>query len=56
MIEIVAVLLIVGVIVWAISAFPIPTLFRTLIYAVVAIGLIIWLAGLLGHPIGHLPR
>lgn len=56
MLSLIVVLLIVGVVLYGISAFPVPPMIRTLIYCVVAIALILYLASMFGVNVGKFPR
>ena len=47
---------IVGVIVWGVTSLPMPQPFRTAIYVVCAVGLLLYLASYFGHPLGHFPH
>lgn len=57
MISLILTLAVVGMIVWAITTYiPMDPMFRTIIYVVVAVFLIVWLMGILGVSDIPVPR
>lgn len=56
MISLIITIAILGVVVWVITSLPMHAIFKTVIYAIVAIAVLYYFAAWIGHPIGRLPR
>lgn len=50
-IQFIFVIAIVGVIVWGLNYLPMPQPFKIAIYVIATVGLLIYLAGAIGHPV-----